>query len=152
MFWFWWVRRCFGTAGLVIYISNKCHLQFLMVQKQVSLDSLGIDGAAAVAVGSMPDWLEVTPDSGTGDGVLLFTAQENTTLESRSHDVVVRMVNGDKEVTVHVVQAAGDPYLWVTSKGQTVENLDFGAAGGTQTVDVLSNTEWTTAPPQGIKE
>ena len=85
--------------------------------------------------GVSSSWLTVSPSSGTNNGVITVTVAANTTTGVRTGDIAV--YNGAVSDTIRITQAAA-PALTVSA-----DTLSFEAAGGTQSVSVSSNTEWT---------
>ncbi len=80
------------------------------------------------------DWLSVAPMSGSSDGTILVSYEENTSVTERIGEITLSTF----EVTVTVTQAGTDPIL-----SATPPNQDVGAAAGTVNFSLTSNTSWT---------
>jgi len=83
-------------------------------------------------------WCTVTP-SGTGNGIIKATYQENTEAGSRKANITV----SGPGVSAHVVtvtQSGTAPSLIVTPSNQNVRSLS-----GTTSFTVVSNVEWTSS-------
>jgi hypothetical protein len=81
-------------------------------------------------------WCAVTP-SGTGNGLITATYQENLTASQRIANITV-LGNGLGPVVVTVTQGAATPTLLVTPPSQNVT-----VAAGTTNFTVASNSGWT---------
>lgn len=77
-----------------------------------------------------------------------FVIPENTTTGSLTCTVEVADAGGSAAAggNIHscvVTQAAGDAYVYVGAMNQSSVSITLPAAGGSDTVDVFSNTDWT---------
>ncbi len=81
-------------------------------------------------------WCTVNPTSGSGNGILTATYEENTSVQSRVAFITVS-ATGAVPVTVTVSQAGAAPWLNITPQSQTVSG-----AAGTSLFDITSNTSW----------
>lgn len=91
------------------------------------------------------DWLEVNPQTGTGNATVTMTASANTIVEPRSVRVVVKSGNLLAEITVD--QEAGDQPLTASFEPETVE-VDY--TGGFVNVNLTSNTTWNLVASEWI--
>jgi hypothetical protein len=87
---------------------------------------------------SNTSWCNVTP-SGTGNGTITATYEENTDLTSRQANLTVT-VAGLPPVNVTVTQSGAMPTLSITPL-----NRDVTAPAGSTTFTVTSNSAWTTS-------
>jgi len=92
---------------------------------------------------SNADWLSVSPTSGTGNGTLVFTAEANNSITSRSTTVVVES-DGFSSKTISITQAAGSETLTVSENSL---NLNY-KSNSKATFNITSNTSWTIANDQ----
>ena len=81
-------------------------------------------------------WLTVSPVSGSGNGTLTATYQENTTTSQRVGTITV--IGGGITGTVTVTQSAAPFILTVSPSNQSVTN-----ASGSTTFTITSNTSWS---------
>lgn len=81
-------------------------------------------------------WCNVAPSTGNGNGTIIATYEENTSVQSRVAFITVT-ASGAVPVTVTVSQAGAAPWLNITPQSQTV-----GGAAGTSIFDITSNTSW----------
>ena len=80
------------------------------------------------------DWIQIAPESATGNSTLSITVSENSSEGERSDSVNIIM--GDASATVAVIQKG---------KYFTVDNslLDFTSKGGQLGVSITTNAPWT---------
>lgn len=85
--------------------------------------------------------------SATYGWTIEFTVPENTTTGSLTCTVEVSDAGGSAAGSnIHscvVTQAAGDAYVYVGAMNQSSVSITLPAAGGSDTVQVFSNTDWT---------
>ncbi len=98
--------------------------------------NFAITSNSAWSVASNAAWCSVTP-SGTGNGTLVATYQQNTALVARVANLTVT-VAGLTPVVVTVTQAAAAPSLSVTPA-----NIDVPATAGAANYTVTTNAAWT---------
>ena len=91
------------------------------------------------SVSGAPDWLKPSTLSGSGNETFTVTATANTTDGSRTGVVTVKTTSGSPEMTmaISVTQPAQPQTLTVSPSSWTAPSV-----GGTQTVQVTSNTSW----------
>jgi uncharacterized repeat protein (TIGR02543 family) len=92
-------------------------------------------------VSSSQTWLTLSETSGSDNGSVTLTVEENPTIAVRK--AVVTFKAGTLTKTVTVMQAAGDPALWIDPA-----EWDIAMEGGTRTVMVNSNTRWSVRSSQ----
>lgn len=80
------------------------------------------------------DWLSIDPTSGEDDAQLQITATENNTTEERTGYINVVMYNQTYTIAVHQMSK----YFIVNSSV-----TDFTSHGGSSSVDISSNDNWT---------
>jgi hypothetical protein len=85
-------------------------------------------------IDATPEWLAVSPMSGTGNATLTLTAQPNNTSGSRSGEVKASTKDNSAILTVN--QGSG------TFLTLSPTSIDCGGAGGEFNVSVTSNINW----------
>lgn len=68
---------------------------------------------------------------------------ENETITTRSATLEIKGEGASVVKTITITQALGDSYLYLNSQGTTTEAVTIPKGGGEQTLNVLSNDEWT---------
>lgn len=86
-------------------------------------------------INSVPDWITVSPISGTGNAVLTLTVLPNSTTESRTCEI--KATTKDNTAVLTVTQAFG-VYLAIFP-----DSYECGEAGGQFDVTVSSNDSWS---------
>lgn len=89
------------------------------------------------------NWLTVSPSTGSGDGILVFTALKNTETTSRSTTVFLTSPDADT-IKVEVTQVASEPQLNISA---TLISMK-GDEGSFVSIDIVSNTTWTITTEQ----
>lgn len=73
---------------------------------------------------------------------------KNETIKARSATLEIKGVGASVVKTITITQALGDSYLYLNSQGTTTATITIPAGGGAQTLNVLSNDEWTFEPAE----
>lgn len=68
---------------------------------------------------------------------------KNETIKARSATLEIKGEDSTVVKTITITQALGDSYLYLNSQGTTTATITIPAGGGTKTLNVLSNDEWT---------
>lgn len=84
----------------------------------------------------MPSWLQVMPDSGSGNATIVLLCEQNPVAMPRSATLTVAGCGTSQTFTLN--QSAAPIALSVTPLA-----LDFGAAGDVRTLDFSANCLWT---------
>lgn len=73
---------------------------------------------------------------------------KNETIKARSATLEIKGEGASVVKTITIIQALGDSYLYLNSQGTTKATITIPAGGGAQTLNVLSNDEWTFEPTE----
>lgn len=73
---------------------------------------------------------------------------KNETIKARSATLEIKGVGSTVLKTITITQALGDSYLYLNSQGTTTATVTILKGGGEQTLNVLSNDEWTFEPAE----
>ena len=73
---------------------------------------------------------------------------KNETITARSATLEIKGAGASVVKTITITQALGDSYLYLNSQGTTTATITIPAGGGAQTLNVLSNDEWTFEPAE----
>lgn len=79
---------------------------------------------------------------------VVFSVPKNETIKARSATLEIKGEGASVVKTITITQAAGDSYLYLNSKGTTTATVTIPKDGGEQTLNVLSNDEWTFEPAE----
>lgn len=72
----------------------------------------------------------------------------NKTITARSATLEIKGEGDSVVKTITITQALGDSYLYLNLEGITKATITIPAGGGAQTLNVLSNDEWTFEPAE----
>nr|UWG23378.1 MAG: Putative binding domain, N-terminal [Bacteriophage sp.] len=73
---------------------------------------------------------------------------KNETIVVRSATLEIKGEGASVVKTITIIQALGDSYLYLNSRGTTTATVTIPKDGGEQTLSVLSNDEWTFEPAE----
>lgn len=73
---------------------------------------------------------------------------KNETITARSATLEIKGEGASVVKMITITQALGDSYLYLNSQGTTTVTITIPAGGGAQTLNVLSNDEWTFEPAE----
>lgn len=73
---------------------------------------------------------------------------KNETITVRSATLEIKGEGASVVKTIAIIQALGDSYLYLNSQGTTTATVTIPKGGGAQTLNVLSNDEWTFEPAE----
>lgn len=73
---------------------------------------------------------------------------KNETITARSATLEIKGEGSTVLKTITITQALGDSYLYLNSQGTTTATVTIPKGGGEQTLNVLSNDEWTFEPAE----
>lgn len=73
---------------------------------------------------------------------------KNETITARSATLEIKGEGASVVKTITITQALGDSYLYLNLQGTTTATITIPAGGGAQTLNVLSNDEWTFEPAE----
>lgn len=73
---------------------------------------------------------------------------KNETITARSATLEIKGEGASVVKTITITQALGDSYLYLNSQGTTTATITIPAGGDAQTLNVLSNDEWTFEPAE----
>jgi len=83
------------------------------------------------------DWVKVFPDKGDADGIFKIIVSENQTFDTRTENFAFVVDGEEQPVLFRVDQAGNVPYITLPA------SVTIPAAGGSFSVDVVSNVAWT---------
>lgn len=73
---------------------------------------------------------------------------KNETIVARSATLEIQGEGSTVVKTTTIIQALGDSYLYLNSKGTTTATVTIPKGGGEQTLKILSNDKWTFEPAE----
>lgn len=79
---------------------------------------------------------------------VIVVVPKNETIKARSATLEIKGEGATVVKTITIVQALGDSYLYLNSQGTTTATVTIPKGGGEQTLNILSNDEWTFEPAE----
>lgn len=73
---------------------------------------------------------------------------KNGTITARSATLEIKGEGSTVVKTITIIQALGDSYLYLNSQGTTTATVTIPKGGGEQTLNIMSNDEWTFEPAE----
>lgn len=73
---------------------------------------------------------------------------KNETITARSATLKIKGEGSTVVKTITITQALGDSYLYLNSQGTTTVTVTIPKGGGEQTLNILSNDQWTFEPAE----
>ena len=73
---------------------------------------------------------------------------KNETIKVRAATLEIKGEGASVVKTITITQALGDSYLYLNSQGATTATVTIPKGGGEQTLNVMSNDEWTFEPAE----
>lgn len=140
-----------AKGGETIHVTGKSNSKLLTFRWTVNfgienVTSFKVNGTTKATFGTA-----ITGDPGaTGEYNydVTIVVPKNETVKPRSAALEIKGEGASVVETVSIVQAAGDSYLYLNSKDTTIATITIPKGGGEQTLNVLSNDEWTFEPTE----
>ena len=138
-------------GGATIHVAGKSNSKLLTFTWKTNF---GLANVTSFKVNS-----SITATSGTaidGDpgatGEYTYDATvvvpRNQTITARSATLEIKGEGSTVVKTITIAQALGDSYLYLNSQGTTTATVTIPKGGGEQTLNILSNDEWTFEPTE----
>lgn len=134
-----------GQCSKLVTVTQESQPQTISISKStVSLGcaaesfTVQVTSNALWTAESNSSWCTLSAVSGKENGELTVSASENGNVVPRSAEVTFTTADGKVSRKLSVIQAAGKPVLELN-----VSTLSFTAAGGTSTIVIKSNADWT---------
>lgn len=138
-----------AKGGETIHVTGKSNSKLLTFTWKtnfgiVNVTSFKVNGSTTATSGTA-----ITGDPGaTGEYTYDVTVvvPKNETITARSATLEIKGGGASVVKTITITQALGDSYLYLNSQGTTTVTVTIPKGGGEQTLNVLSNDEWTFEP------
>ena len=140
-----------AKGGETIHVTGKSNSKLLTFTWKTNfgianVTSFKVNGSTTATSGTA-----ITGDPGaTGEYTYDATivVPKNETIEARSATLEIKGEGSTVLKTITITQALGDSYLYLNSQGTTTATVTIPKGGGEQTLNVLSNDEWTFEPAE----
>ena len=138
-----------AKGGETIHVTGKSNSKLLTFTWKTNfgiakVTSFKVNGSTTATSGAA-----ITGDPGaTGEYTydVTIVVPKNETITTRSATLEIKGEGASVVKTITITQALGDSYLYLNSQGTTTAIVTIPKGGGEQTLNVLSNDEWTFEP------
>lgn len=135
-----------AKGGETIHVTGKSNSKILTFTWKTNfgitnVTSFKVNGSTTATSGTA-----ITGDPGaTGEYTydVTIVVPKNETIKARSATLEIKGEGASVVKTITITQALGDSYLYLNSQGTTTATVTIPKGGGEQTLNVLSNDEWT---------
>lgn len=140
-----------AKGGETIHVTGKSNSKILTFTWKVNfglpaVTSYKVNGSTTATSGTA-----IAGDPGaTGEYTYDVTVvvPKNETIKVRSAILEIKGEGSTVVKSITITQALGDSYLYLNSQGTTTATVTIPKGGGEQTLNVLSNDEWTFEPAE----
>lgn len=140
-----------AKGGETIHVTGKSNSKILTFTWKTNFGISSVTSYKVNSSISATSGIAITGDPGakaeyTYD--VTIVVPKNETITTRSATLEIKGEGASVVKTITITQALGDSYLYLNSQGTTTATITIPAGGGAQTLNVLSNDEWTFEPAE----
>lgn len=140
-----------AKSGETIHVTGKSNSKILTFTWKTNfglpaVTSYKVNGSVSATSGTA-----IAGDPGANSEYtydVTIVVPKNETITARSATLEIKGEGASVVKTITITQALGDSYLYLNSQGTTTATITIPAGGGAQTLNVLSNDEWTFEPAE----
>lgn len=140
-----------AKGGETIHVTGKSNSKILTFKWRSnfgisSVTSYKVNGSVSATSGTA-----ITGDPGaTGEYTydVTIVIPKNETIIARDATLEIKGEGTSVVKVITITQALGDSYLYLNAQGTTAATVTIPKGGGEQTLNVLSNDEWTFEPAE----
>ena len=135
-----------AKGGETIHVTGKSNSKLLTFTWKTNF---GIENVTSFKVNSSTTATSGTAIAGDPGATEKYTydvtivVPKNETIKARSATLEIKGEGSTVVKTITITQALGDSYLYLNSQGTTTATVTIPKGGGEQTLNILSNDEWT---------
>lgn len=140
-----------AKGGETIHVTGKSNSKILTFKWKTNFGISSVTSYKVNSSVSATSGTAITGDPGaTGEYTydVTIVVPKNETITARSATLEIKGEGSTVVKTITITQALGDSYLYLNSQGTTTATVTIPAGGGAQTLNVLSNDEWTFEPAE----
>lgn len=140
-----------AKGGETIHVTGKSNSKLLTFTWKINF---GIENVTSFKVNNSitaTSGTAIASDPGaTGEYTYDVTVvvPKNETIKVRSATLEIKGEGSTVLKTIIITQALGDSYMYLNLEGTTTATVTIPKGGGEQTLDILSNDEWTFEPAE----
>lgn len=140
-----------AKGGETIHVTGKSNSKILTFTWKTNfgiakVGSFKVNGSTTATSGTA-----ITGDPGaTGEYTydVTIVVPKNETIKARSATLEIKGEGTSVAKTITITQSLGDSYLYLDLQGTTTATVTIPRGGGEQTLNVLSNDQWTFEPAE----
>lgn len=135
-----------AKGGETIHVTGKSNSKLLTFTWKTNFGIANVTSFKVNSSTAATSGTAITGDPGaTGEYTYDVTVvvPKNETITARSATLEIKGEGSTVVKTITITQALGDSYLYLNSQGTTTATITIPAGGGAQTLEILSNDEWT---------
>lgn len=140
-----------AKGGETIHVTGKSNSKLLTFTWKTNFGIANVGLFRVNSSTTATSGTAITGDPGaTGEYKYMvpIVVPKNETIEDRSATLEIKGEGSTVVTTITITQALGDSYLYLNSQGTTTATVTIPKGGGEQTLNVLSNDEWTFEPAE----
>lgn len=137
--------------GATIHLFGKSNSKLLTFKWKTNFGLANVTSFKVNSSTTATSGTAITGDPGaTGEYTYDVTVvvPKNETIKVRSATLEIKGEDSTVVKTITITQALGDSYLYLNLQGTTTATVTIPKGGGEQTLEVLSNDEWTFEPAE----
>lgn len=135
-----------AKGGETIHVTGKSNSKLLTFTWKTNFDIANVTSFKVNSSTTATSGTAITGDPGaTGEYTydVTIVVPKNETIKARSATLEIKGEGASVVKTITITQALGDSYLYLNLQGTTTATITIPKDGGEQTLNVLSNDEWT---------
>lgn len=135
--------------GEIIHVTGKSNSKLLTFTWKTKFDIADVTSFKVNDSITATSGIAITGDPGaTGEYTydVTIVVPKNETIKVRSATLEIKGEGSTVVKIITITQALGDSYLYLNSQGTTTATVTIPKGGGAQTLNVLSNDQWTFEP------
>lgn len=140
-----------AKGGETIHVTGKSNSKLLTFAWKINFGMANVTSFKVNDSTTATSGTDITGDPGaTGEYTYNVTVvvPKNETSKARFASLEIKGVDSTVVKTITITQARGDSYLYLNSRGTTTATVTIPKGGGEQTLEILSNDEWTFEPTE----
>lgn len=137
--------------GETIHVTGKSNSKLLTFTWKTNFDIANVTSFKVNGSTTATSGIAIAGDPGaTGEYNydVIVVVPKNETIKARSATLEIKGEGASVVKTITITQALGDSYLYLNLQGTTTATVTIPKGGGEQTLNVLSNDEWTFEPAE----
>lgn len=140
-----------AKGGETIHVTGKSNSKILTFTWKTNFGISSVTSYKVNSSVSATSGTAITGDPGaTGEYTydVTIVVPKNETIATRRATLEIKGEGSTVVKTITITQALGDSYLYLNLQGTTTATVIIPKGGGEQTLNVLSNDEWTFEPAE----